>query len=48
MFDQMAKERNLPECDTVADIGGKLACGVEEMNTIIKHVKNFLYRCTKI
>lgn len=39
MFGQMATERNIPsDCAVAADVGGELACGVEEMNILIKQV----------
>ncbi|KAJ8942874.1 hypothetical protein NQ314_009938 [Rhamnusium bicolor] len=38
MFEQIAQERNLPSCPTVADVGGKLTCDVEEAKQIINDV----------
>lgn len=39
MFGQMAVERNLPNCETVADIGGHLTCDINEISNLIQKVK---------
>lgn len=38
MFGQIAQERKLPVCETIADIAGQLTCDVIQLVGIIKKV----------
>ncbi|KAG5893498.1 hypothetical protein JTB14_010548 [Gonioctena quinquepunctata] len=35
MFGQIAQERKLPPCPTVADVGGELTCDIEELKSLV-------------
>ncbi|KAF7287176.1 hypothetical protein GWI33_002543 [Rhynchophorus ferrugineus] len=37
MFNQMAVERNLPDCECVAELGGNLSCNLEEVLSFINN-----------
>lgn len=39
MFNQIATERNLPDCTVVADVGGVFACDVTKAKDLIENVK---------
>lgn len=38
MFEQIALERKLPLCQTVADVGGMLICDLDEMKIAVDKV----------
>lgn len=39
MFGQMARERDLPSCPVVVDVGGKLSCDLKETKQLIDTVR---------